>query len=285
MKRLTATKITKMTRAAKGKRKYERDSEVRQLFFMITDTGHTSFVLYTRLPGKPYSSRLALGPGLSLKDAREEARAWLKLIEGGHDPRDIRDRNAEKVQEQRANTFGAIVADYIKLKVPSLARPKFITDTLQNEFVRDTVINGVKVKGLGSKPIQDLTWQHLLTRINAKKLGDPERGIKPARTMARHMLAMVKAVLNWAVEEESYGLDRSVAAAKKPKKVVGEEPARERVLSDPEIRAVWGAANETGYPFGPIVQLLLLSAQRRTEVGEARWSEFAHVMVQETGRT
>ena len=53
---------------------------------------------------------------------------------------------------------------------------------------------------------------------------------------------------------------------------------RDRVLSDDELRAVWMAAEEIGWPFGRIVQLLILTGQRRDEVGEMRWSEvdFAH---------
>lgn len=47
-----------------------------------------------------------------------------------------------------------------------------------------------------------------------------------------------------------------------------EGKARERVLSDDEIQAVLSAATgELGWPFGPLFRLLLLTAQRRDEVG------------------
>jgi integrase len=45
------------------------------------------------------------------------------------------------------------------------------------------------------------------------------------------------------------------------------------VLSDDEIRAVWAAFDDTGWPFGPLAHLLLLTGQRLSEVAEARWSE------------
>ena len=41
---------------------------------------------------------------------------------------------------------------------------------------------------------------------------------------------------------------------------------RDRALEDYEIRAVWLASDETGYPFGSLVKLLLLTGQRRNEV-------------------
>lgn len=280
MKKLTARKIDIEKSPEKGRRKYIPDSEVRNLQVLITDKGTRSFVLYTRLPGKAYASRLALGRGLTLEQARVEARKWLQLIAEGHDPRQIRAREAEKAKEQADNTFGAIVEDYLKTKVyPELARPKFIADTLRNEFVRDVVIDGVKAKGLGPKPIRDVTWQHILTRVKAKRFGDSARGVKPSPTMARHMLAMVKAALNWAKSEDAYGIEENIVADKKVKQFVGEAPSRDRVLSDAELRAVWAAADQVGYPFGHLVKMLLLTAQRRDEVSLARLGEFDWVTV------
>ena len=51
------------------------------------------------------------------------------------------------------------------------------------------------------------------------------------------------------------------------------ELSRDRVLTDHELRAVWKAAEEIGYPFGDAIQLLILTGQRRSEVLEAEWSE------------
>ncbi len=49
--------------------------------------------------------------------------------------------------------------------------------------------------------------------------------------------------------------------------------SRDRVLSGQEIGEVWRAAGALGFPFGPLVRLLLLTAQRRDEVAGMRWSE------------
>ena len=48
-------------------------------------------------------------------------------------------------------------------------------------------------------------------------------------------------------------------------------PPRDRVLSDIELAAIWRAAGDDN--FGRIVKLLMLLAQRRTEVGGICWSE------------
>ena len=44
------------------------------------------------------------------------------------------------------------------------------------------------------------------------------------------------------------------------------ETARDRVLSDDEVRWLWKACDEIGYPFGHITRLLLLTGTRREEV-------------------
>jgi len=51
--------------------------------------------------------------------------------------------------------------------------------------------------------------------------------------------------------------------------------SRDRVLTDAEVALIWQAAGALGYPFGPLVRLLLLTAQRREEVAGMRWSELS----------
>src|SRR6266705_4853336 len=50
----------------------------------------------------------------------------------------------------------------------------------------------------------------------------------------------------------------------------GKGQSRERILSDEELIAVWSAAGTMGYPFGTIVRLLILTGQRRSEIGGLR---------------
>ena len=49
------------------------------------------------------------------------------------------------------------------------------------------------------------------------------------------------------------------------------ETSRERVLTDAELAKIWMAAPATDY--GRIVRLLMLTAQRRDEIGGLRWAE------------
>jgi integrase len=50
-------------------------------------------------------------------------------------------------------------------------------------------------------------------------------------------------------------------------------PARERVLSDDEVRWLWQACGDLGEPFGPLVRLILLTGQRKNECAKMTWAE------------
>src|SRR5262249_35113084 len=60
----------------------------------------------------------------------------------------------------------------------------------------------------------------------------------------------------------------------RPADAIGKKAVRNRVLNDDELRALWKATEDMGYPYGPLLRLLALTGQRRSEVAEAQWSEF-----------
>jgi integrase len=52
---------------------------------------------------------------------------------------------------------------------------------------------------------------------------------------------------------------------------VRQEKSRDRVLSNDELKAIWRACSDSD--FGAIVKLLILTGQRRTEIGGLAWAE------------
>jgi integrase len=56
-------------------------------------------------------------------------------------------------------------------------------------------------------------------------------------------------------------------------RVNASEDARDRILEDHELRAVWKATEADTGPFGPYVRFLLLTAVRRTEAARMTWDE------------
>ena len=85
---------------------------------------------------------------------------------------------------------------------------------------------------------------------------------------ANRTLANFKTFFRWCVERVL--LERSPADLVRAPSI---EVSRDRVLSDEEIRAIWKAALTCAGPYGRIVRLLLLTAQRRDEVAGMRRDE------------
>jgi integrase len=96
-----------------------------------------------------------------------------------------------------------------------------------------------------------------------------------APVQANRTLSHLRKIFNWAIERDLIAVN-PCAGVKPP----GTEIVRVRRLTgdkqtgnDDELRAIWRTAAATPWPFGPILQLLILTGQRRGEVAGMRWSE------------
>jgi integrase len=89
-----------------------------------------------------------------------------------------------------------------------------------------------------------------------------------APVAANRTHAVLKTFFNWCVENDLIA-HSPVTGMRAPHR----ETPRDRVLTDDELRAVWLAAEKEGFPLGTIIQLLILTGQRRGEVTGMRWFE------------
>lgn len=106
----------------------------------------------------------------------------------------------------------------------------------------------------------------LVTRINAVKDSGRAGAAKELRTRAG-------VFLNWAADEGLIPAN-PLAGWKRPRRTRAQMMDTEqagRALADDEIGPLWRAAEAFGHPFGPYLQFLLLTGQRRTETTLARW--------------
>lgn len=90
-------------------------------------------------------------------------------------------------------------------------------------------------------------------------------GLKSIPSEQKHAFVAMRTLLNWCLRQgllEASPLPRLSFAAE----------ARSRVLTDTELRAVWLRGGEVGHPYGTIVQLLILTGQRRGEIAGLRRS-------------
>lgn len=85
---------------------------------------------------------------------------------------------------------------------------------------------------------------------------------------ANRTLAYAKSFFSWSVGR-GYLEVNPAAAITKPTR----ERARERTPSLEEVREIWRGAGTLGYPFEPVIRLLILTAMRRDEAGAMRVAE------------
>ena len=190
--------------------------------------------------------RLRIGNAtVSAEMARKAAKNALAAAQLGQDPQ------ADKLALRDQQQFRTIVLEYLQGKKPTV-RPK--THREIERYLRDGYFKPLHAKGLDAITRADVSLA--LTRIT-RESGSSTAG--KARTT-------LNAFFGWAM---SMGLAKSnpVIGAFKPPAA----KSRDRVLTDAELVEVWQAADDDA--FGRIVKLLILTGQRRTEVGSMEWKE------------
>ena len=264
-KRLTARAVETLKPAApdptgkRNGRRFVMDAEVSGLGVKVTETGSRSYVLIKRFPGFKHPAPRQLGSCdvLSLEEAREKARVWLKLIARGVDPAEHEREIQLAAARRRENSFTAVFEDFAKEKLAGERQGRDVERDMRKEFVAVW----------GKRPVAEITAEDVLQVVRSVK----QRG---APSHARNLLGYVRRFFDWGIEQHAYGVKVNPCAGLKPARLVGEKRARERVLTDDELFAFWRATGHMGYPAGPLYRLLILTGLRLNEVADAKWSEF-----------
>jgi integrase len=223
------------------------------LALRITENGVKSWSAYYRFNGRHRRFTIGRYPAIKPAEARREAAAALERARGGVDPTQEK-RARREMRTPETDTFGAVAHDYLERHHRNNNR-----ESTFREAKRDIERN--VLPRWRSRPIASITRRDVLDLID----GIIGRG---AEVQANRTLARLRALFNWAIEK-----DRVAASPVARMKLPTQEQARDRVLSDAELRWLWRACDEVGWPFGPLVKLLLLTAQRRDEVAGMEWSE------------
>jgi integrase len=194
-------------------------------------------------------SRMTIGKTLVLPEAkaRKQAKEIFAKVELGDDPQADRHRKID----ERQQTFEKMVDQYLDQHARPRLRPRSLESVerhLQEHW-----------KPFQRRSIHDIKRKDVASRLL-------EIASQRGEGAARRARATLSAFYTWAM--------RSGVANENP--VIntippGEEKPRDRILSDVEIAAIWKHSGDGDY--GAIVKLLILSAQRRDEVGHMLRSE------------
>lgn len=226
------------------------DDQVRGFGLRVTPAGARSYVFQYRLGGRESpAKRYTIGAhGKWTPDlARDEAKRLARLVSQGIDPGHQRSTARREAVELGFAGYVERFADgYLKDR---WARP----DEAKRMLVREAV------PVIGGKPLP------AITRADINAVLD-RAADRPA--VVRHLHATLRKMFRWAVSRGD--LERSPMEGMEAPKPL---PARDRVLEDDELQSIWLACDDVIASFGAIVRLLILTGQRREEVGGLHWGE------------
>ena len=237
------------------------------LYFVLQPSGARSWAVRYRA-GKT-SRKLTLGsyPKLRLSDAREAAREALLKAKKGEDPAaEKREAKATASADGIAglhrfeNVVRTFFVRYAKDKNRSWRESARLLGLVPGKSKKVDPAAFVAAKGSvlakwGDRNIAEIKRSEIIAFVDCIV----DRG---APIAANRTLAALSKLFNWSIERGL--IDASPVAAISPP---SPEKSRDRVLSDDEIRWLWKATEAIGFPFGPIARMLLLTGQRRNEVG------------------
>jgi integrase len=255
-KPLTARAIDQMKPGARVRE--IPDGGLPGLYLVVQPSGTRSFALRYRHIGRTRNMTLGRWPAFSLGDAREAARAALRAVAEGRDP-----AGEKRHAKSDASTLCVEVA---RLFIERDQRPDNRTwkETarllgLRPDENRLTPIRGGILDHWSGRRVEDIRRRDVIAVLDA--LSD-----KPATK--QNTFAALRRFFNWALARDLI-MTSPCAGVEAPQPT----PARDRVLTDDELRWFWLACDTLGPPFAPLFKLLCLTGQRREEVGGMRWAE------------
>ena len=209
--------------------------------------GKRSWIAQYRVGTKQRRITIGTAQTLSIDEARKRARRILSRVHLGGDPQD---EKAEK-RVQASVTVGATVDRYLDERGSKRLKPRSYEE-VERHLKRHWA-------ALTEKPVRSVSRSDVATQLGriAKHSGPF------ASNRAR---AALSAFFSWAIGEGLADANPVIGTNK-----ATEEVSRDRVLTDEELSLVWRLAGNGDY--GAILRLLVLTGQRREEVGGILWSE------------
>jgi len=224
------------------------DDDIPGFGLRVRDTGGRSFVFQYFHSGKVRRITLGKYPKLSASAAREliaGVGGLAATLATGKDPA----AGKAAIRDQGADTVATIVALYLAAQAKRL-KPRSLESIERHLNIHAKPLHALIVDKVTRRDVADL-----LTAVAASS----------GPVMANRLRSTLVAMFGWAMRAGRAEANPAAFTNKEPEK------ARSRVLSDAELAKVWAVLPEGD--FATIVRLLMLTGQRRDEIGSLAWSE------------
>lgn len=246
------------------------DAKVPGFGVKVTPAGSKIYVFQYRManPGAAKSMptrRMNIGKhGVFTPDqARTRAEELAAIVKLGTDPQqDARDKIAAKAEAKRqAETKARLDGELVFEKVAERWLEEYELDHRAASVAQAKVsVRKYLTPKLRGKPMPHISKADLQSALDAI----------PAKQKAsrQQVFAYASILWRWALERGDIA-DNPVPSMAKPKV----PKARDRVLSDDELAAIWNATETMRAPLGAFYRLLMLTGQRREEVAAMTWAQ------------
>ena len=217
------------------------DAALRGFGVRVATSGAKTWFVMRRVNGRMVRHTIGRYPEWSLAEARDKASEALRRMASGEPP-----------GAPTGELFEIVLEEWFK------------RDQAKNRSdgdVRNAVVKHV-LPAFGGRSIDSIRKVDVLRLID--KIVDSGSPVQ-----ANRVLAYLRRLFNWCIERDLIA-DNPAAGIKAPAK----ENSRERVLSLNELKDVLVAAQRIGYPWGPLVEMLVYTGQRLDEAAQATWDEF-----------
>jgi len=257
MAKLTERIIEALTCEPGRKDRLVFDDAVPGLGVRIMASGKKTFLAQYTVAGRKRRVPIGRWGSITLEQARLAARGIFGDVAKGQDVAGVRKIERTRVKADAAAdkmTLAVLLEQWASL---ALAQRRA---TYRREAVRAIKMAFPQHLGRRADALTRPDAVHALD--NLVKAGKPAMA---ARTMAYGRACYTWAARRGKVPENPFTLIPVPAAT----------ASRDRVLTNAEVGYVWRAAGIMAWPFGPLIRLLLLTAQRRDEVASMAWSEMS----------
>jgi integrase len=234
------------------------DPEMRSHYVKIEPSGVKTFWVQARNPaGNQKWSKVGDADVISIVESRKRGRKLIERIQAGL-----------PAEEQAAETFAEVVLGKPDEKKPGERKGGWLKRYVDKKALR----TAPEIKRLLNKFILPAWGDRAFTSIRRSDVNtlldhvEDNNGARQADTV----LEVVRSCMNWyATRHDDYvppivrGMNRAAST---------KERERKRILSDDEIRKVWKLTERSG-TFGAIIQIALLTAQRRDKIVTMKWDD------------
>jgi hypothetical protein len=242
-RKLSQAWVEKATALPGAERTIYWDESLESFGLMVTAAGARSLVVQYRAKGV---SRRYTVKAQSLSSARKAARSVLGRVAEGGDPV----MEGRKARADAANSLKTVAEEHLQREAKRL----------RSIGERRRIFERYIFPDLGGRQIDSIKRSEIVRLLD--RIED-----RNGPSMADHVLSVLRRLMSWhATRSDDFRspITRGMARTRPA------ERARERVLSDEELRLLWSATEGWASPYAYLVRFLLLTATRLREAAEMR---------------